>query len=66
MRFCSVALYGRNYGDKPLHYHPNCQIFMRQCTRAIGDYRFIYEVLYDEEVIIVHEIGHRKEIYRGK
>ncbi len=30
----------------------------------VGDYRVIYEVLRDERVIIVHLIGHRREIYR--
>ena len=30
----------------------------------IGDYRVIYELIHDEQVIIVHVIGHRREIYR--
>ena len=29
-----------------------------------GDYRIIYEPLYKEKVIVVHEIGHRSEIYK--
>ncbi len=28
----------------------------------VGDYRVIYEVLWDEKVVIVHAIGHRREI----
>lgn len=32
-----------------------------------GDYRIIYEVLRKEQLIVVHHIGHRSEIYkRGK
>ena len=32
-----------------------------------GDYRIIYEVLRKEQLIVVHHIGHRGEIYkRGK
>jgi len=29
-----------------------------------GDYRVIYEPLRKERVIVVHEIGHRREIYK--
>jgi mRNA interferase RelE/StbE len=32
----------------------------------VGDYRAIYEVLRQERTIIVHQIGHRREIYRQK
>ena len=32
----------------------------------VGDYRVIYEILYDERVIVIHEIGHRREIYRKR
>jgi mRNA interferase RelE/StbE len=31
-----------------------------------SDYRIIYEILHDEEIIIVHSIGHRREIYEKK
>lgn len=31
-----------------------------------GDYRVAYEILRDERVIIVHLIGHRREIYKIK
>jgi len=30
----------------------------------VGDYRVIYEVLWDEETIVIHAIGHRREVYR--
>ena len=31
-----------------------------------GDYRVIYQLLRDEEMIIVRFIGHRREIYKNK
>lgn len=30
----------------------------------VGDYRVIYEILHNEQTLIIHTIGHRKEIYR--
>jgi mRNA interferase RelE/StbE len=30
----------------------------------VGDYRVIYEVLDGEQMLLVHAIGHRREIYR--
>jgi len=30
----------------------------------VGDYRVIYEVLRQEETIVIHAIGHRSAIYR--
>jgi len=32
----------------------------------IGDYRVFYEVLRDERIIVVHLIGHRRDIYKRK
>ena len=29
-----------------------------------GDYRIIYQVLRKENLIIIHSIGHRKDVYR--
>jgi mRNA interferase RelE/StbE len=29
-----------------------------------GDYRIIYQVLHREKTLLIHAIGHRKEIYR--
>lgn len=31
-----------------------------------GNYRIIYEILREEKLILVHSIGHRREIYRKK
>ena len=28
-----------------------------------GDYRILYEILHQEKTIVVHLIGHRKEVY---
>jgi len=30
------------------------------------DYRIIYEILRNEKVIIIHHIGHRRDIYRKR
>ena len=30
----------------------------------VGDYRVIYEILHEEQTLIIHAIGHRREIYR--
>ncbi|MFN2292176.1 MAG: type II toxin-antitoxin system RelE family toxin [Anaerolineae bacterium] len=30
----------------------------------IGDYRVIYEILHADQIIVIHLIGHRREIYR--
>ncbi|MGC8788282.1 MAG: type II toxin-antitoxin system RelE family toxin [Anaerolineae bacterium] len=32
----------------------------------VGDYRVIYEILHDEQIIVIHAIGHRREIYRRR
>jgi mRNA interferase RelE/StbE len=32
----------------------------------VGDYRVIYEVLWDEKIIVIDAIGHRREIYRRR
>ena len=29
-----------------------------------GSYRIIFEVLHDEKVILVHAIGHRRDVYK--
>jgi mRNA interferase RelE/StbE len=34
------------------------------CKLRVGGYRVIYEVIHEEQVIVVHQIGHRREIYR--
>ena len=30
----------------------------------VGDYRVIYEIMRSEQTIVIHLIGHRREIYR--
>jgi mRNA interferase RelE/StbE len=32
----------------------------------VGDYRVFYGVLWDEQTIVIHAIGHRREIYRRR
>ena len=32
----------------------------------VGDYRVLYEILYDEQAIVIHKIGHRREVYRRR
>lgn len=32
----------------------------------IGDYRVIYEILTEEQAIVIHAIGHRRDIYRRR
>lgn len=32
----------------------------------VGDYRVIYELLRDEQLIMIHAIGHRREVYRKR
>ena len=31
-----------------------------------GDYRIIYEIIHKEKVILIHSLGHRREIYQKK
>jgi mRNA interferase RelE/StbE len=32
----------------------------------VGDYRVVYEILRKDEIIVIHMIGHRREIYKRK
>ena len=32
----------------------------------VGDYRVIYEIVRKEKTIVIHAIGHRREIYRKR
>ncbi len=32
----------------------------------VGDYRVIYEVLSEDRVLVVHMIGHRRDVYRRR
>ena len=29
-----------------------------------GDFRIIYQILHKERIVVIHAIGHRREIYR--
>jgi mRNA interferase RelE/StbE len=31
-----------------------------------GDYRIIYEMIYHEKTIVIHFVGHRREVYKNK
>ena len=30
----------------------------------VGDYRVVYEIIHEEKLIMIHAIGHRRDIYR--
>jgi mRNA interferase RelE/StbE len=32
----------------------------------VGDYRIIYQILHDEHSIVIHAIGHRRDVYRQR
>ncbi len=32
----------------------------------VGDYRVLYEILREEQLILIHAVGHRKDIYRQR
>ncbi len=32
----------------------------------VGSYRILYQFFDDRQIIVIHRIGHRREIYRGK
>lgn len=32
----------------------------------VGDHRILYEILHDEQVIVIHSIGHRRDVYRKR
>ena len=32
----------------------------------VGDYRVLYEILQDEQTIVIHKIGQRREVYRRR
>ena len=32
----------------------------------VGDYRVLYEILHGEQTIVIHAIGHRRDIYRKR
>jgi mRNA interferase RelE/StbE len=34
------------------------------CKLRVGDYRVVYELLHSEQIIVIHLIGHPREVYR--
>jgi mRNA interferase RelE/StbE len=34
------------------------------CKFRVGAYRVLYQVIEDESVLMIHHIGHRREVYR--
>jgi len=32
----------------------------------VGDHRVVYEILHNEQVIVIHAVGHRREVYRKR
>ena len=32
----------------------------------VGDYRVVYEILYSEKMIVIHQVGHRSDVYRKR
>ena len=32
----------------------------------VGDYRVIYEIVHNEKTIVIHAIGHRREVYQRR
>lgn len=35
-----------------------------QCRLRVGDYRILYDVYNDDSIVLILQIGHRKDIYR--
>ena len=33
------------------------------CKRRVGSYRILYQVVSEKRVMVIHAIGHRREIY---
>jgi len=32
----------------------------------VGDYRVLYQIVHEEKSVVIHAIGHRREIYRKR
>ncbi len=32
----------------------------------VGDYRVIYKIFHDEQMIVIHRVRHRREVYKEK
>jgi mRNA interferase RelE/StbE len=40
--------------------------FAGLCKLREGNYRIIYQVLREEKTIVVHHVGHRRDVYKKK
>ena len=49
---------------KSVHLKPLTGEFEGLFKLRVGDYRVVYELIHNEQMIVVHAIGHRREIYR--
>jgi mRNA interferase RelE/StbE len=48
--------------ENPTHYFR--RLTGREESRLrVGDYRIIVEILHDERIIYIHDLGHRKNVY---
>ena len=36
------------------------------CKLRVGDYRVLYEILHQQQTIVIHQVGHRREVYRRR
>ncbi len=32
----------------------------------MGDYRAVYEILHEEQTLVIHFVGHRRDVYRRR
>jgi len=44
----------------------HCSPYPLVSRKSEGDYRIIYEIIRKEKAIVIHSIGHRREIYQKK
>lgn len=33
------------------------------CKRRVGSYRIVYQVVRDDRILVIHRIGHRRDVY---
>ena len=36
------------------------------CKFRVGDYRVVYEILRSEQTIVIHLVGHRRNVYKRR
>jgi len=32
----------------------------------VGDYRVLYQIVHDQQTIVIHAVGHRREVYKRR